>query len=211
VAQPKASLGVAKTNAPGVLARATIMQAAILAAIAMFASPPVTMAAFLLLIEAAASAQSASATKTKGLAAIRNTKIVALWTAMQTLKTYVQGLCDSTDAVSALALIHGAGLVVGKAGKATKLLLAATFIPATGVVHLAVNATLLIGKRSKKKTTFAWSWSTDGGKTWSAGVTTGYTTAEVPNLPPAAYLFRVCATVGKVVGEWSQPVTLTIH
>ena len=187
------------------------MQAAILAAIAMFASPPVTMAALLLLIEAAATAQSATATKTRGLAAIRNTKIATLWTAMQTLKTYIQGLSDATDAVSALALIHSAGLVVGKAGRATKLLLAATLIPATGVVHLAVNAKLLLGKRPTKKTTFSWSWSTDGGKSWSAGITTAYTTAEVPSLPPAAYLFRVCATVGKVVGEWSQPVTLTIH
>jgi hypothetical protein len=209
--KPKAAFGVTKINAPGVLARATLMHAAILAALAMFPSPPVSMAALLLLIQAAALAQSATAVKTKGLATLRDTKIDALWIAMQSLKTYVQGICDATDAVSALALIQQAGLVVSKTVRSTKLLLAATFIPATGVVHIVVNARLLIGKRTTKKTTFTWSWSMDGGKSWSAGVTTGYATADVPNLPPAAYQFRVCATVGKVVGEWSQPVNLTIH
>ena len=169
------------------------------------------MPAFLLLIQAAATAQAAKASKAKGLAAIRDTKVGALWTAMQSLKTYVQGLCDATDAVSAIALIQQAGLLVAKTAKSTKLLLTATFIPATGVVHLAVHAALLIGKRTQKKTTCTWSWSTDGGKTWTAGVTTGYASADIPNLPPATYLFRVFATVGKVPGEPCQPVELIIH
>ena len=130
---------------------------------------------------------------------------------MQSLKVYVQGLCDATDSVTALALIQAAGLLVSKTAKSTKLLPSATFIPATGIVHLVVHATLLIGKRTSKKTTFGWSWSTDGGRTWSAGVTTGYATADIPNLAPATYQFRVCATVGKVVGELSQPVGLSVH
>jgi hypothetical protein len=187
------------------------MQTAILAALAIFTSLPISMPAFLLLIQAAATAQAASASKAKGLAAIRDTKVDTLWTAMQSLKTYVQGLSDATDAVSAVALIQQAGLLVSKTAKSTKLLLAATFIPATGLVHLAVNATLLVGTRTNKKTTFTWSWSTDGGKTWTAGVTTGYANADIPNLPPATYQFRVFATVGKVPREPCQPVGLTIH
>jgi hypothetical protein len=35
--------------------------------------------------------------------------------------------------------------------------------------------------------------------------------ADVPGLPPASYLFRVCATVGKVTGDWTQPASLTLH
>lgn len=209
--KPRASFGVTKDNAPGVIARATIMQAAILAAAAMFPSLPITMAALLLLIQAAATAQSNTTTKTQGLAGIRDAKIDTLWTAMQTLKTFVQGLADATDAVSAIVLIQAAGLVVAKTTKPTKLLLAATLAPATGIVHLAVNAKLLIGKRPTKKTTFTWSWSTDGGKTWSSGVTTAYATADIPSLPPASYLFHVFATVGKVPGEPCQPVGLVIH
>jgi hypothetical protein len=209
--KPKASFDVVRINVPGVLARATLMHTAILAALAIFTALPIGMPAFLLLIQAAAAAQAASATKGMGLAAIRDTKVNALWTAMQSIKTYVQGLCDATDAASAIALIEQAGLVVARTAKPTKLLLAATFVPATGLVHLAVNAKLLIGKHTQKKTTFTWSWSSDSGKSWTAGVTTGYASAEIPNLPPGTYQFRVFATVGKVPGEPCQPVGLTIH
>jgi hypothetical protein len=188
------------------------MQTAILAALAMFVSPPpITMAAFLALIQVAAAAHAATATKTRGLVKLRDTKIDTLWTAMQTLKTWVQGLCDATDVVAAAALIEAAGLILAKTRTATKLLLSATLIPPTGIVHLAVNASMLIGRRTQKKTTFTWSWSTDGGKNWNTGVTTGYAHADIPSLPPAAYLFRVQATVGKVIGDWTNPVSLTIH
>jgi hypothetical protein len=209
--KPKASFGVEKKNAPGVLARAGLMQMAILAAIATFASPPITMAAFLLLIESAAAAQSLTATKAKGLASARNAKIDVLWTAMNTLRTYVQSMADTLDAVHASALIESAGLLVAKKAVHEKLLLAAIYVPMTGMVHVAVNAKMLIGKRPTKRTTFTWSWSGDGGKTWSSGITNAYATVDVPGLSPGMYLFRVHATVGKVVGEWSQTANLTIH
>jgi hypothetical protein len=70
---------------------------------------------------------------------------------------------------------------------------------------------MLIGTATKKKTEFTWTWSTDGGKTWSSGLTSSYTTVDVPNLGPATYAFRVFATVAKVPGQPSQSVTLTIH
>jgi hypothetical protein len=187
------------------------MQAAILLALAMFASPPITMAAFLLLIQAAAAAQSAAAGRGKGLASLRDTKVDALWTAMNLLKTYVHGLASTLDVVSATALIEAAGLEVSKTNKPTKLLLAATYVPATGIVHLVVNVTMLIGKRPTQRTTFTWSWSSDGGKTWTAGVTTAYADLDVPGLTTGTYQFRVFATVGRVPGDPTQPVNLTIH
>ena len=76
--KPRPAFGVARNNVPGVLARATIMQVAIVAALAMFAAPPITMAAFLLLIQAAAAAQSAAAGRGKGLASLRDTKVDAV-------------------------------------------------------------------------------------------------------------------------------------
>jgi hypothetical protein len=54
-------------------------------------------------------------------------------------------------------------------------------------------------------------WSTDSGKTWSAGITTAYTSLDIPGLPAGTYLIRVFATVGKVPGEPTQAVSLTIH
>src|SRR5262245_15839461 len=92
--KPRGSFGVVRLNVPGVLARATLMHTAILAALAIFTALPIGMPAFLLLIQAAATAQAASATRGMGLAAIRDTKVDALWTAMLSIKTYVQGLCD---------------------------------------------------------------------------------------------------------------------
>jgi hypothetical protein len=209
--KPKPSLGTSRANVPGVLARAGMMETAIVAATATFPSLPITMAAFLLLIQAAATAQSAAATRTNGLASLRDTKVEALWTAMLALKTYVGGLASGLDATSAASLIQAAGLLVAHRAAHTKLLLSATYVPATGTVHVSVNALLLLGKRTSKKTTFTYSWSTDGGKTWSAGVTTGYTSLDVPSLPAATYLFRVLATVGKTPGNPTQAVSLTIH
>jgi len=209
--KPKPSLDVRRADVPGVLARAGIMEAAILAAGAMFPSLPITMAAFLLLIQAAATAQSAAATRTAGLASARDTKVDALWTAMKALKTYVDGLASQLDATSATALIEAAGLVVADSTAHAKRLLSATYVPATGVVHVSVNALLLLGKRATKKTDFTYSWSADGGNTWSAGVTTSYTSLDIPGLPPGTYLFRVFATVGKIPGEPTQAESLTIH
>jgi hypothetical protein len=187
------------------------MEAAILLAAAMFPSLPVSMADFLLLIQAALASQSAAATRTMGLAALRDTKVDALWTAMQALKTYVGGLANELDATSATALIEAAGLLVAESTTHGKALLSATYAPATGVVHVSVNALLLLGKRRTKKTDFTYSWSADGGSTWSAGVTTSYTSIDVPALPPGTYLFRVFATVGRIPGEPTQAVSLTIH
>jgi hypothetical protein len=209
--KPKPSLGVPRANVPGVLARAGLMQAAILLAIAMFPSLPITMPAFLLLIQAAAAAQSASATRAKGLATLRDTKVDTLWTAMQSIKTYVAGLASGLDATAAASLIQAAGLLVAEHVTHAKMLLSATYVPPTGIVFVSVNASLLVAKRTSKKTTFTYSWSADGGKTWSAGVTTAYTSLEVPSLTAGTYLFRVFATVGKVPGEPTQAVSLTIH
>ena len=209
--KPKPSLGTSRDNVPGVLARAGIMETAIVLAAALFPSLPITMAAFLLLIQAAAAAQAAKATRTNGLASLRDTKVDALWTAMLGLKTYVGGLASGMDATSATSLIQAAGLLVADTTTRTKLLLSATYVPATGTVHVSVNASLLLGKRSSKKTDFTYSWSADGGKTWNAGVTTSYTSLDVPGLPVGTYLFRVLATVGKVPGDPTQAVSVTIH
>ncbi len=210
-AKPQATLGTVRENIPGVLSRAGTMEAAITLAIAMFPGLPITMAAFLLLLQAAAAAQTAAATRAKGLASIRDTKVDDLWDAMHTLRTFVQGLANNLDPVSGAALIESAGLLVGKSKGHAKSLLSATFVPATGMVHLAVNAKILVGTTTKKKTSFTWSWSADAGKTWSSGLTTNYTTTELPNFGPGTYLFKVFATVGRVPGDPSQSVSLTIH
>ena len=206
---PRASLGVTRTKAPGVISRATIMYAAFLAAIATFSAAPITMAAFLLMIQAMQAAQTASASRGKGLAAVRNTKITPLWNAMILLRVYVQGLVDQVDPASGLALINQAGLVVGGVAAHVKILFVATLDPTANVVHLVLNAKAFLGSTSKR-VTFHWQISSDG-KTWTSLPSTPYAQTQLPSPGPGSYAFRAAATVGKTVVDWTTPFPLTIH
>ena len=208
---PRASLETAKKNAPGVISRAKIMYTAILAAVATFTSPPITMAAFLLLIEAADAAQTAkSTTGAKGSAAARNTKITPLWNAMHLLRIYLQGMVDVLDYASGVNLINQAGLVVGGVGTHVKVLFVAKLDAVAGVVHLELNAKAFVGV-TRKRVVFYWQMSSDGGKTWTSLPSTGYAQTELASPGPGAYLFRASARVGETVVDWTPPFPLTIH
>jgi hypothetical protein len=206
---PRASLGAARTDAPGVINRATIMYATILAAIATFTGIPITMPALLLLIEAAQGAQTASASRAKGLAAVRNTKITPLWNAMILVRVYVQGLVDQVDRAGGLALINQAGLVVGGVGSHVKLLFVAKIDTTANVVHLILNAKAFLGVTSRR-VTFHWQMSSDG-KTWTSLPSTPYAETQLASPGPGTYQFRAAATVGKTVLDWTPPFPLTIH
>jgi len=208
--RPRASYGVAKVNALGVLSRAKIMYAAFLAAAATFASPTVSMAAFLALIQAFDAAQQAAATRAKGLATLRNTKRDAVWTAMESLRIYVQGLADAATAETAAALIESAGMLVARVSSHPKAVLQAKLTTTPGVVKLLANASILAGKTSKS-VTFNWQWSLDG-KTWNSLASTPLADTLVPNLTLlTTYQFRVSVTVSRTTGDWSQPVGLMVH
>jgi hypothetical protein len=201
---------VERANAPGVISRATIMYAALLAAIATFNATPITLAAFLLLIEAAQAAQVASASRSKGLAAVRNTKITPLWNAMILLRGYVQGLVDQTDHAGGVALINQAGLVVGAVPLHVKKLFEAKLDTTANVVHLVLNATAFLGKRTKH-VTFHWQISSDNGKSWTSLASTPYGQTQLPSPGPGSYQFRAAATVGETVVDWTPPFPLTVH
>src|SRR6202012_6070831 len=120
--------------------------------VALFASPTITLAAFLALITALAVAQqAATGIKAKGAAKLRNAKRDAVWTAMDTLRAYVQSLADVLDAANAAALIEAAGLVVTVSRTGKKAALKATLTTTPGTVHLDANASLLVGPASASK------------------------------------------------------------
>ena len=206
---PRASLGEARSNSPGVISRANIMYACILAAIATFSASPISMAAFLLLIEAAQTAQTVSASRGKGLAAVRNTKITPLWNAMILLRSYVQGLVDQTDHAGGLALINQAGLVVGGVAAHVKVLFEAKLDTTANVVHLMLNAKAFLGP-TQARVTFHWQISSDG-KTWTNLPSTPYAHTQLPSPGAGSYQFRAAATVGRTVVDWTPPFPLTIH
>ena len=206
---PRASLGVERNNAPGVISRANIMYVAILAAIATFTAAPIAMPALLLLIEAAQAAQTASASRAKGLAAVRNTKITPLWNAMILLRSYVQGLVEQLDHAGGVALINQAGLVVGGVGAYVKKLFVAELDATANVVHLVLNAKAFLGP-THKQVTFHWQISSDG-KTWTSIPSTPHAATQLPSPGPGSYQFRAGATVGKTVLDWTTPFPMVIH
>jgi hypothetical protein len=212
VTRPRATINARKKQIPQVLGRSKTIYNAFMLNVGLFAAPTITMAAFLLLIQALDTAEQNAQTRGKGLAGIRDLKRDNLWTAMEILCSYVQGLADAMTPANAIVLIESAGMVVAAVGVHEKVAIQAQLVPGTpGLVHLAANASLLVGK-SSAKAQFNWQVSADGGKTWTSLTSTPLASTDVPNLTLfSTYSFRVCVTLGKTVGEWTQPTTVTIH
>ncbi len=213
-ARPRAAFGTGRKNTLGVLFRSQTMLNAITASIGMFPSLPITLIAFAALITAlSVSQQAATGTKAKGTASTRNTDRTAVWNAMLSLQCYVQTLCDTMSAEAATKLIEAAGMIVAKATTHQKDALAATLTTTPGLVHLAANHTLLVGKANvKKRATFWWEMSVNGGSTWTALPATAYASTLVSGLTMlSTYAFRVSVTVGNTPGTWSQAVSVLVH
>ncbi len=214
-ARPRAGFGTTQKNIPGVIFRSKAMFSGFTNNAGLLGSPTITMVAFLVLINALIASQDvATQTKAKGSAAIRNTKRDAVWTAMETLQKFAQGMADVLTVDAAIALIEAAGLVVMKVGKRQKAALTAALTATQGNVLLEANRTLLAGAaNAAKRVSFNWQWSGDGGKTWTSVTSTPYASTEIPGLTPlSTYSFRVSVTIGKqVAGPWSQAVTLLVH
>jgi hypothetical protein len=207
---PQATFGTTKKKLPGMISRAQAMYTAVLAAAAIFSSPPLTMVAFMALIQAVLDARQAALAGTKGLAAVRNTKRDALWTAMMSLRNYIQSIVDTQTPEAGIATIQTAGLLVAKTKVFLKPILAAKLTATPGLVHLVANRLALCG-RTAKLVTLSWQWSLDG-KTWSSAPSTPHAKTDVTGLSlMTIYWFRVSATVGTETGEWSQPVCLLVH
>jgi hypothetical protein len=214
VARPRASLGTQKKDVPGVQARAQAMYDGFMANAGTFGSPTVSMTVFLALITALTQAQqNATGTRAKGAATLRNTKRDALWTAMESLRAYAQGLADALNAAEAASLIESAGLLVATTRRSPKAALSATLTATPGTVHLEANASLLVGAAdAHRKVTFNWEQSGDGGKTWTDLRSTPYASTDVPGLTlMSTYSFRASVTIGKDVGAWTQDVSLLVH
>jgi hypothetical protein len=208
-AKPRAALGTTKKKFLEVVARANAMYVALLAAAATFSSPPIALAAFLVLIQAVEAAQAQASTKALGTAAARTVKVDPLWNAMLSLRLYVQTMADQLDYNAAVALIQQAGLLLSAAQAHMKELLTAELVTATNMVLLMCNETMLCGK-THKKTIFHWQMSSDN-KTWTNLTSTNYATTTLPNPGPGTWYFRVSAVVGRTAIDWTQSVSLTLH
>ena len=207
----RAALSIPKSKVPAVLTQAKAIYNGLGANTALFPSPNPSLAFLLGQIQALDTAQQATLTKTKGTAAVRNTKRDALVTSLESERMYVQSLCDANPE-QAVAIITAAGMAVAKLPVHDKPVLQAKPGSASGSVVLVANAGLLVGKGVSKKSTFNWQSSTDGGKTWNSAPSTPLASTEITGLPAMTVVsFRVAATVSKTTGAWSQVITLLVH
>lgn len=155
--------------------------------------------------------QQATVTRAKGTIPQRNVSRAAVVTSLEGLRTYVQTQCDANPE-QAEALIAAAGMTVAKRPVRSKPVLQAKLVPQSGSVELRANATLLVGRGVKKHASYNWQYSADGGKTWTSAASTPLATTIIEGLTPlTTYLFRVSATVAKVVGAWCDAVSLLVR
>jgi len=207
----RATLGINKKNIPALLALAKAIYDGMLANPALFPSPNPALALLLALITALDNTQRATATRARGTAAVRDAKRDELYTGLESERMYVQSLCDANPEQAAI-LIKAAGMTIGKVPARAKPVLEAKEGTQPGSVVLSANERLLVGASVHKKTLFNWQMSADGGKTWTALPATPFASTEVTGLTPlTTYAFRVCVTVAKVTGEWSQAVTILVR
>jgi hypothetical protein len=208
VAAPRAVLGTTQRDYPGVQARGQAMANSIQTNIASFPSLPISIAAFVTLLTAfVLSQQVATETRAKGAAKVRNTKAIALWSAMEAIQKYIQGLANGLSAEAAAALIESGGLLVAKIGTHQKAALTAALTATQGNVLLVANRALLVGtEHASKHVQFNWQWSPDGGKTWNSVASTPLASTEIPGLTlMSTCSFRVSVTISKQpTGPWSQ-------
>ncbi len=174
----------------------------------LFPSIPVLLTLVLSQIQAVQSAQALVRTRVSGAAATRSDLIDVLSSTMETLRSYVQVLCDNSPEQAA-TLAAAAGMSLANVTVRSKPALAATLGTVSGLVHLAANTGLLT--TSKRGRFFEWQYTLDG-KTWVAGATTSTGKASIAALPPLTVVgFRVRATNSLTVGEWTQVVSIVVH
>lgn len=178
----------------------------------LFQAPPIDLTVFLAQIDALAAAQLATKSWPRGPASARDAARDVAYTSAETLRTWVQALCDASPE-QAVQLAQACGMQLRAPGKASKETLAVTQLGA-GVVQLAANASVLT--QSKGSRFFNWQYSLDGGKSWLAAPSTNKSKTTISGLPMLTQIrFRVSVTESKTEAlglalEWSNDVPFTL-
>jgi hypothetical protein len=207
----RVALKAIRTNIPALLALAQAVYNAMQANAKLFAQPNPALAVLAQQIQDLETTHQATLTRTKGTVAVRNAKRDVLITSLESERMYVQSLCDANPE-QAETLIAAAAMVAAKSPLHAKPVLAAHQGPVPGSAKLVANATLLVGRNARKRVTYNWQLSADGGKTWTLLPSTPLASTIAEGLTPlTTYSFRVSATVSKTPGEWSQAVTLLVR
>jgi hypothetical protein len=170
-----------------------------------FPSPTPALAGVTTNLDALEVAEAVAAGRTKGTAAARDVKRKAVEDDLTGLKGYVLGIARKNPAV-ATAIIESSGMFPKQLTKHQKAELAALMGSTPGDVILRAKAS------PKRRASYEWQFSSDGGKTWVAIGNTTTADHSVAGLTVGAtYLFRVRITVGKTTADWSQTISFLVH
>ena len=196
------SLNVPTKNADVIVYGTNIVQK--MTANPIFPTPTPSVAALLGAVTDLHNAQTATLSRTKGAATLRNSKRAALVALLQRLGAYVQTVADATPENGAV-IIESSGLAVRKVTPRGKR----PFVAKQGTLSGSAEVTALSpGGRAS----YEWQYSVDGGKTWVAapGTTRGRTT--ITGFAPATSVqFRYLTVTPKGgQSDWSQPTSLIV-
>jgi hypothetical protein len=168
-----------------------------------FASPPVPYADLAAKIAALQAAEAYTLTGTHGAAAARNAQFVQVWSRLEQLKSYVQGLADQS-LESAAVIIETAGMNVKKSSGHGRALFKVVPGPNPGTVKV-------FGAREKTRASYEWQYSLDG-ITWLTGAWTVKASAVITGLEQGKkYLFRFRTATSAGMSNFSQVLTLVLQ
>jgi hypothetical protein len=149
-------------------------------------------------------AETATLSRTKGAATVRDEKRNALIKQLQQLKSYVQTTADASIETSA-SIVQSAGIAVKK----TSVRSPRVFTAKPGAVSGSVA---LVARSAARRASYEWQYSIDAGKTWLAAPNTLQSRTTISGLTPGAtvsFRYRAVTKVGE--GDWSQPSSLIVQ
>jgi len=168
-----------------------------------FPNPSPSVASMQTAYDALVAAQAGATVRTKGAAALRNTKKQTLVTLLEEWRTFVQSTADANPE-SGPAIIESSGVALRKSPVRAPAGFHAKAGPAPGTVKLVAPAA---GHRAA----YDWQSSVDGGKTWVDMTSTlGARTSLSGLASQTTVMFRYRTVLKTGESTWSQPISFTV-
>ena len=211
----RAVLGVSVVQVPKLIVCAQAMHDGMAADTATYGMPNPPLPDYLVLIQRTAAAQQLVRNRTLGAAAARDVQRDLLFTAMQSERTFIQGLADASPG-RAVMIIQNAGLRVAAPPVHPKALLTLRNGKPPGTVECDANVGLLIAAagpiRPSQYRFYNWEYTLTGGAGFLAMPSTSKGKTTISGLTPLTMVgVRVSMTNGTGTGDWSQVVSILVR
>ena len=147
--------------------------------------------------------EAAARARTHGAAGQRNEKRATLVAKLDLLKGYVQIQADA-DPLNAAGIIGSAAMSVRRVPSRAKKVFAVKLGATAGSLKVSTPS-------AGRRVSYDWQSSADGGKTWTLLPTTLQAHTALTGLQVGTYSFRYRVVTKNGVGDWSNPVSITLR